>query len=71
MVRLDCRIGLNPRPPVTLEGIRRELRRRHSDGFAGNTLAPSPRDGNPADCASRGISPRKLVSHPLWWKGPS
>ncbi|XP_065094995.1 uncharacterized protein LOC135716231 [Ochlerotatus camptorhynchus] len=25
---------------------------------------------NPADCASRGISPTDLVDHPLWWTGP-
>ncbi|XP_071581043.1 uncharacterized protein [Temnothorax nylanderi] len=25
---------------------------------------------NPADCASRGISPEELVNHPLWWQGP-
>ena len=25
---------------------------------------------NPADCASRGILPSELVSHPLWWTGP-
>ncbi|CAG7734382.1 unnamed protein product, partial [Allacma fusca] len=25
---------------------------------------------NPADCASRGISPSELVNHPLWWQGP-
>ena len=25
---------------------------------------------NPADCASRGISPLELITHPLWWKGP-
>ncbi|XP_023312157.1 uncharacterized protein LOC111692395, partial [Anoplophora glabripennis] len=25
---------------------------------------------NPADCASRGLLPRALVSHPLWWAGP-
>lgn len=25
---------------------------------------------NPADCASRGILPSELVSHPLWWHGP-
>ncbi|XP_011859047.1 PREDICTED: uncharacterized protein LOC105556563 [Vollenhovia emeryi] len=25
---------------------------------------------NPADCASRGISPRELSEHPLWWQGP-
>jgi len=26
---------------------------------------------NPADCASRGLSPRELLSHELWWQGPS
>lgn len=26
---------------------------------------------NPADCASRGLLPRELVEHPLWWAGPS
>ncbi|UYV64960.1 hypothetical protein LAZ67_3002566 [Cordylochernes scorpioides] len=26
---------------------------------------------NPADCASRGIMPSKLVDHYLWWNGPS
>ncbi|XP_011687417.1 PREDICTED: uncharacterized protein LOC105449732 [Wasmannia auropunctata] len=25
---------------------------------------------NPADCASRGVSPGELASHPLWWHGP-
>jgi hypothetical protein len=25
---------------------------------------------NPADCASRGISPSELKSHKLWWNGP-
>lgn len=26
---------------------------------------------NPADCASRGLMPKELVDHPLWWAGPS
>lgn len=26
---------------------------------------------NPADCASRGLSPKSLSDHPLWWQGPS
>ncbi|XP_068144891.1 uncharacterized protein [Drosophila tropicalis] len=26
---------------------------------------------NPADCASRGLSPSQLLNHELWWKGPS
>ena len=26
---------------------------------------------NPADCASRGLSPRELANHTLWWEGPS
>lgn len=25
---------------------------------------------NPADLASRGVSPKKLVTNPLWWNGP-
>lgn len=25
---------------------------------------------NPADCLSRGLSPAKLVNHPLWYQGP-
>ncbi|XP_039447364.1 uncharacterized protein LOC120426643 [Culex pipiens pallens] len=25
---------------------------------------------NPADCASRGISPLELLNHPLWWDSP-
>ncbi|XP_050452141.1 uncharacterized protein LOC126851845 [Cataglyphis hispanica] len=29
-----------------------------------------PGTENPADCASRGISPSELVSHSLWWRGP-
>lgn len=28
-------------------------------------------DHNPADCASRGLTPRQLVIHPLWWEGPT
>ena len=26
---------------------------------------------NPADCASRGLLPSELVTHKLWWNGPS
>ncbi|XP_020299330.1 uncharacterized protein LOC109863477, partial [Pseudomyrmex gracilis] len=26
---------------------------------------------NPADCASRGVSPSELVNHHLWWQGPT
>ncbi|XP_071582180.1 uncharacterized protein [Temnothorax nylanderi] len=26
---------------------------------------------NPADCASRGLSPHELIDHTLWWKGPA
>lgn len=29
-----------------------------------------PGRDNPADCASRGVSPKELLEHPLWWEGP-
>jgi hypothetical protein len=29
-----------------------------------------PGINNPADCASRGITPRELIKHNLWWSGP-
>ncbi|XP_070854449.1 uncharacterized protein [Drosophila suzukii] len=28
-------------------------------------------EDNPADCASRGLHPSKLLDHELWWNGPS
>lgn len=30
-----------------------------------------PSDQNPADCASRGMTPAELLSFDLWWKGPA
>ena len=41
-----------------------------------NRIMPSeiwhyvPTKENPADCASRGITAKELLSHPLWWHGP-
>ena len=29
-----------------------------------------PTTDNPADCASRGITPQELLHHSLWWEGP-
>ena len=29
-----------------------------------------PTQDNPADCASRGLSPSELRDHKLWWTGP-
>ncbi|XP_026331312.1 uncharacterized protein LOC113238692, partial [Hyposmocoma kahamanoa] len=29
-----------------------------------------PTECNPADCASRGLQPKELLDHPLWWSGP-
>ena len=29
-----------------------------------------PMADNPADCASRGMMPRELLDHALWWNGP-
>lgn len=30
-----------------------------------------PGKDNPADCASRGMSPRELLAHELWWHAPT
>ena len=30
-----------------------------------------PTHDNPADCASRGLTPKELKFHDLWWNGPS
>ncbi|XP_011699640.1 PREDICTED: uncharacterized protein LOC105456943 [Wasmannia auropunctata] len=30
-----------------------------------------PGEDNPADCASRGLSPQELLNHSLWWDGPA
>ncbi|KMQ82601.1 hypothetical protein RF55_22423 [Lasius niger] len=30
-----------------------------------------PSQDNPADCATRGLSPKELLGHPLWWQGLS
>ncbi len=29
-----------------------------------------PSQSNPADCASRGLLPKQLLEHQLWWHGP-
>ena len=29
-----------------------------------------PTSQNPADCASRGLKPKELLKHTLWWEGP-
>ena len=57
-------------------------RKRDQDVFTSNRVAfilshtkPStwkhvPGTKNPADCASRGMEPGKLLHHDLWWQGP-
>ena len=56
---------------------------KHYKTFVGNRIAtilealpPAawhyvPTADNPADCASRGMLPRELLQHALWWEGPS
>lgn len=34
------------------------------------TWSHVPSEMNPADCASRGVTARELIDHPLWWKVP-
>lgn len=38
--------------------------------FDKSVWAHVPSELNAADCASRGILPSELISHPLWWHGP-
>ncbi|XP_011262598.2 uncharacterized protein LOC105255167 [Camponotus floridanus] len=46
--------------------------RNHSPvvGFNGGPRL-DPGADNPADCASRGLTPRELLDFTLWWQGPS
>ena len=39
--------------------------------FKSSHLRHVPTMDNPADCASRGMMPKELLSHVLWWEGPS
>ena len=67
--------------PLFLDWLRGNPRRFKA--FVGNrvseimdTIPPNrcrhvPTKDNPADCASRGLSPADLLQHELWWKGPS
>ena len=41
------------------------------DRLPANTWRHVPTSSNPADCASRGLLPKDLIQHSLWWKGPS
>ena len=46
----------------------------HVSSIVDNVPAPRwsyvPGVDNPADCASRGVSPCELLEDPLWWDGP-
>ncbi|UYV80054.1 hypothetical protein LAZ67_18001536 [Cordylochernes scorpioides] len=66
---------------IVLSWIKSES--RHWKPFVGNKIAELQRltlhsswhyvisKDNPADCASRGITPSELVDHSLWWRGPN
>ncbi|UYV74609.1 hypothetical protein LAZ67_12000264 [Cordylochernes scorpioides] len=66
---------------IVLSWIKSES--RHWKPFVGNRIAEVQRltlhsswhyvisKDNPADCASRGITPSELVDHSLWWRGPT
>lgn len=36
----------------------------------GTTWKHVPSEDNPADCASRGLTPEELNTHDIWWSGP-
>lgn len=44
--------------------------RVHDIQAAGLQWRYIPTDINPADCASRGLTPSELLQHELWWQGP-
>ncbi|UYV71900.1 hypothetical protein LAZ67_9000991, partial [Cordylochernes scorpioides] len=66
---------------IVLSWIKSES--RHWKPFVGDRIAEIQRlnlhsswhyvilKNNPADCASRGITPSELVAHSLWWGGPT
>ena len=58
----------NPRRFRTFVGNRVSL---VSDLVAPSRWSHVDGSDNPADCASRGLLPSELLSHNLWWKGPS
>ena len=41
-----------------------------TDNFPADRFFHVAGSQNPADCLSRGVTPKKLVSHPLWLHGP-
>ena len=60
-----------------LNGIPRRFKTyvsNHVSSIVDNVPAPRwsyvPCVENPADCASRGVSPCELLEDPLWWDGP-
>jgi len=40
------------------------------DRLPSNVWRHVPTNSNPADCASRGLLPKDLLEHKLWWNGP-
>ena len=58
----------NPRRFKTFVGSRVSL---ISDLVAPSRWSHVEGSNNPADCASRGLLPSELLSHGLWWNGPS
>ena len=64
---LNWMVG-NPRRFKTFVGNRVSL---ISDLVAPSRWSHVEGSNNPADCASRGLLPSELLSHGLWWNGPS
>ncbi|XP_062557335.1 uncharacterized protein LOC134222207 [Armigeres subalbatus] len=68
--RLYNRSPVAIRASKKMENLRGEPNSGNTGTFATTALEPRQSEENPADCASRGLSPTDFVEHELWFHGP-